>query len=635
MRNLLHSRLPTLVLFFATFIVISLLVRTALLVKAWPELHAGVLDYLTIFGMGIVFDIATAVFFLLPYAFLLLAIPERWNHKRFMTGVRFLLLFSMIGILLFDSVAEYLFWDEFQARFDFIAVDYLVYTSEVVRNIWESYPMAAILSTIAGLTLLASWFLRKPLTKLAQIPSYMRYRNVLATLLVALAVMDFMMIDSSMAHASQNRYVNELSRNGIYSFFAAFRNNQLDYVQYYPTEDPELVSNTLQDLVPESQVDLKNGHLTRKIVSNQPEQRYNVMLVVVESLSAKFLGQFGSTLDLTPQLDKLAQESLLFTNLHATGTRTVRGLEAISLSVPPTPGNSIVKRPNNEGLYNISTEFKKRDYDTRFLYGGYGYFDNMNYFFGNNGFEIVDRSDLTDEEIHFTNAWGVSDEDIFARAIKEADKSTKNGKPFFNMIMTTSNHRPFTYPEGRIDIPSHSGRDGAIKYTDYAIGQLIEQAKKHSWFDNTIFVIVADHCASGAGEAELAVQNYHIPMLFYAPKILKPGKVDILASQIDLAPTLIGVLNFNYQSAFYGRDLLHEGHNINRVLLGNYQKLAYIHGDSVTILSPHHPVEQYHVDMKTGKYLGPVQQPEDAKATIAYYQQASYGFKHGGMRSSQ
>jgi phosphoglycerol transferase MdoB-like AlkP superfamily enzyme len=190
------------------------------------------------------------------------------------------------------------------------------------------------------------------------------------------------------------------------------------------------------------------------------------------------MGKFGNRQNITPNLDKLADNSIFFTNLYAVGTRTVRGLEAITLSVPPSPGSSIIRRPNNQSLFNISTIFNNQGYDVNFIFGGYSYFDNLQNYFQGHGYNIVDRANLKSNEISFSNIWGVADEDILIKSLEIADQSYESGKPFFSLIMTTSNHRPYTFTEGRIDMPSGSGRDAAVKYTDYAIGKFLELAKR-------------------------------------------------------------------------------------------------------------------------------------------------------------
>jgi phosphoglycerol transferase MdoB-like AlkP superfamily enzyme len=179
----------------------------------------------------------------------------------------------------------------------------------------------------------------------------------------------------------------------------------------------------------------------------------------------------------------------------------------------------------------------------------------MSYFFGNNGYKVVDRDELSAKDIDYENIWGVADENLFTLAEREIEKTLAQNKPIFAQVMTTSNHRPFTYPDGRIDIPSHTGRDGAVKYTDYAIGRFIKACSKKPWFQNTMFVIVADHCASSAGKTELPIEKYHIPLFIYSPGNIEPAKMDRLMSQIDIGPTLLGLLNFSYTSKFFGYDI--------------------------------------------------------------------------------
>ncbi|MBU0969597.1 MAG: LTA synthase family protein [Proteobacteria bacterium] len=217
---------------------------------------------------------------------------------------------------------------------------------------------------------------------------------------------------------------------------------------------------TLSDRL-KDQVTGKNGHypgqglynIARRIEEEQAPHKLNVILISVESLSASFLSRFGEQKHITPFMDDWFKKGKLFTNFYATGTRTVRGLEAIPLSIPPTPGRSIVKRPDNDHMYSLGKVFKDKGYDTAFLYGGRGYFDNMNTFFSGNGYRIVDQTGFRDKEVSFKNAWGVSDEDLYDRAIYEANGVYDSKKPFFFHIMTTSNHPPFTYPKGKIDLP--------------------------------------------------------------------------------------------------------------------------------------------------------------------------------------
>ena len=371
---------------------------------------------------------------------------------------------ALFALLVFTACAEYFFWQEFETRFDFVAVDYLVYQREVTENIRQSYPLGIILPAIGMVALLLFAAMKRSIDRCLQQPAPWRRRAAAGCVLLLLPLFSAVCITDSSENISSNRINNKLAMNGIYSFFEALCSNRLEYAERYATRDPLEVSLRLRLAVNSNSSNFTNlpgpvPEIWRTVdKSPGPESRHNVIVVVLESMSSEFLGALGGTKNLTPEMDGLARQGLFFSALYATGTRTVRGLEAIALSAPPTPPVSILKRPNNDGLFTISTPFIQRGYEAAFFYGGYSYFDNMKTFFGGNGFRVIDRSDLSSDEVTFSNAWGVCDEDIYRRVVREADASYQRGRKFFSFIMTTSNHRPFTYPAGKIDIPSGDGQ---------------------------------------------------------------------------------------------------------------------------------------------------------------------------------
>jgi len=389
-------------------------------------------------------------------------------------------------------------------------------------------------------------------------------------------------------------------------------------------------------------------YITNTDSINQPVHP-NVIFICVESLSGKFLNFFGNDLNITPTLDSLANQSLMFTNLYATGTRTVRGMEAITLSIPPTPGRSIVKREDNQDLYTIGEVFRQQGYERNFFYGGDGYFDNMNTFFGGNGFNIIDRgrgflidnsikttrTNIEDSEVTFENAWGVCDGDIYNKVIKMADISHAEGKLFFNFIMTTSNHRPYTYPENKIDIPSGTGRDGAVKYTDYAIKEFLNKAKTKPWYENTVFVIMADHCASSAGKGDLDVMNYRIPGLIFNTPLITPQKIDKLCSQIDVFPTLFELFNWNYESNFFGEDVFKMTEEDERAFIGNYRKLGLLKEDKIMILSDQKKANFYQWNSKDNSLNSLPMDDAFLKEATSYYQVADYLYRNNGLKINE
>ncbi|MBD9602607.1 sulfatase-like hydrolase/transferase [Pseudomonas sp. PDM10] len=619
-----------LLLVTGAWLVIFLLTRTVLLLTHLDEAGSG---FLSVFGIGLLYDLGFIAYAALPMGlYLLLCPPALWRrrgHRWLLQGLLTVSLFAM----LFTSVAEWLFWDEFGVRFNFIAVDYLVYSDEVLNNLLESYPIGTLLSILAVLAIALSFALRKPFNAAldAPLPPLRgRLLNALGLLIVAGLSSQLLSQDSPRAQGG-NAYQNELASNGPYQFFAAFRNNELDYPQFYSSLPPAIVAQQIR-----AELSEPNAHFIgedpqdiRRMIDNPGTVRKpNIVLVTIESFSAKYMGSNGDTRNLTPNLDALRKQSLYFNNFYATGTRTDRGLEAITLAIPPTPGRSIVKRVGREsGFASLGQQLSAVGYDSVFVYGGRGYFDNMNAFFSGNGYRVVDQSSVDESEIHFKNAWGMADEDLYKQTLKLADADYAKQQPFLLQLMTTSNHRPYTYPDNRIDIKSGNGRDGAVKYTDYAIGQFLDQARQKPWFDNTIFVFVADHTAGSAGKEDLPISNYQIPLFIYAPKLIDARETAQLASQIDLAPTLLGLLNLDYQSTFFGRNLLQDNPLPPRVVVGNYQHLGLFDGKNLAILSPRQGLRRHDDALTESRESQATASDPLIVRAITYYQTASYGFK--------
>jgi phosphoglycerol transferase MdoB-like AlkP superfamily enzyme len=498
----------------------------------------------------------------------------------------FITIFLYVLIIVFNSVSEYFFYSEFGLRYNFIAVDYLIYTNEVIGNIMESYPVVPLFLIIFAIASSVTIFIyRKTKTELLTLPNLKQKFILLGSFLI-LAAISLLGLHFTTKLTASNVFEEEIQANGLPKFYWAFTHNELDYFQFYPKIDQKTVEQTF--LSQFSQPELK-----RNITSDQPELKKNVVLISIESLSADFMEHYGNTQKLTPFLDSLADRSLMFTNLYATGNRTVRGLEALTLCIPPTAGESIIKRENNKNKFTTGSIFKSKGYDVKFLYGGYSYFDNMQDFFAGNGYGIVDRNNFKPEEITFANVWGVADEDMAKKAIQTMNQESRSGKPFFNHWMTVSNHRPFTYPNGKVDIPGDAkSREGGVKYTDYALRKFFEMARKQEWYKNTVFVIISDHCASSAGDTELPLDKYRIPALIFSEGFVTPQKFTKTMSQIDVMPTLLGLLNFNYQSKFLGQDALKKEFQ-PKAYIATYEDLGLIKDNYLTVISPVRKIRQY------------------------------------------
>ncbi len=564
--------------------------------------------------LGMLRDVPVVLMLSWPWALFEIVFSRKWADR-----LRWPLLAIYVFTLIFVGVSEGVFWEEFSVRFNFIAVDYLVFTTEVIGNIRQSYPVGKIFSGLSVLTLLVVWSLRRPVRTAVTAEAGRAPQSGWALgLMLGVCVIAYKM---PLPEFSSNAFANELADNGWRSFIAAARQNKLDYRQFYATRPDAEVMADLQRLSGRGQVSASNTGLIK--AGSKPAQQPNVVIIMMESMSAEYMETFGNNQGITPNLDRLGKEGMLFTRLYATGTRTVRGLEALSAALPPQPGAAVVRWPNITNLNTLGSTLAARGWEPNFIYGGYGMFDNMNSYFESQAYKVTDRKSFKEGLVQFENIWGVADEHLFDQVLINMDKDTAAGKHVFAHIMTTSNHRPFTYPDGRIDIPSPAKREGGVKYADYAIGRFFEMAKKKPWFDNTIFLIVADHCASSSGKSKIPVFRYHIPAIIYAPKLVAPKQVDTLASQIDLAPTLLAMLGLEGDDHFVGRDILKTPPEEGRALLSTYQNLGYMKGNVMTVLQPKRKIETFRIsaDGKEAQLIAT--EPKMAEEAIAYFQGAA------------
>jgi phosphoglycerol transferase MdoB-like AlkP superfamily enzyme len=600
-------------------------------IGAAPALHALL--------RGFWFDLITLAWLTAPLLIVSALLPARVRGSRFMHTLRWVTLWFVAVLLLFGAVSEAVFWEEFSTRFNFIAVDYLIYTQEVIGNIMQSYPVGMMVGGMALSAAVLVLLLRRCVA-FEHTPRSMKVRGAMVAAALLLPSASWQLAELEQMEGSGNAYADELAGNGLFSLAAAMHRNELDYQRWYATLPQEEADDVLRDLhverLPLSATDqpsaMDDPPHDKVPFSRRPR---NVVLVTIESLSAEYVGAYGATTGLTPELDRIAAEGLRFTEVFATGTRTVRGLEALSLGTPPVPGQAIVRRTHNNDLSTLGELLAPQGVVPMFIYGGYGYFDNMNSYFRGNDYKIIDRTDFPKDGIVFENVWGVADEVLYANALHALNEMAAAGKPFFAQIMTTSNHRPYTYPDGRIDVPSPGGRRGAVKYTDWAIGEFIREAKQQPWFADTLFVFVADHCAAVAGRTRLPVAKYLIPLIFYAPHLLQPGEYKERISQIDLAPTLIEIMGKNGDDHFFGRSFFESEEPLDRAFISNYQDLGYLRGDLLTVLSPRRVVRAYKVDPVTLESTPTEVDPQLAREAIAYYQTAASAFKQGRLQHSE
>ena len=647
--NFLPKRFHLLKTFSLTVLSFSFVVRVILYTLSFEFIDFSILKLLRIFITGFLFDLGSLSYLLSIYAIYLLIVPVKFYGKKLDRIVQKFFYGFFLFFYIFSFLAEVPFWQEYQRRFNFIAVDYLLYTYEVIENIHQSLPLPLLISIILVLVFVSIFFARK---KEAYKNTFNNNNGFLRKLYPSLVIfltfgIFHFFINNNDAEFSSNNNENELSKSGIYAFFSAYKSNELNFNEFYNT-----LSEDETDKILKNDLNYNNTKFNSNINSifrleenSEPEQKPNVIFIGLESMSASFLKRYGNTLNLTPAIDSLLKKSISFSNMYATGTRTIRGLESITLSIPPTPGRSIVKRSNNDDLFTIGEVFKQKGYSRTFFYSGDSHFDNMFNYFGKNGFDIVDRKKnfrlnkklattrtrIQDNEVTFENAWGICDGDLYDVVLKQADKKAKTKEPFFFLMMTSSNHNPYTFPEGVIS-SNEKTRHNAVKYSDKTFEDFFKKAITKPWFSNTVFVIISDHCAYSAGRTELNVKNHHIPAFIFNLKNHTPKEINKLSSQIDIFPTLFGYLNWSYQSNFFGLDINKMNPNQERAFIANHRKVGLLKNDQLTVLETQKKHSSYKADIENNTLISADLDSLLLKQTISYYQTAFNLFKNDKLK---
>ena len=619
------------------FLAVSLLTRLVLIGQDHALATDGPLHVLAALGAGAVFDLLAGLWLIVPALLYLTVVPERWFRSRAQRVLLFLGIGAFLYGLLFVAVVESFFFAEFDGRFNFVAVDYLMYPTEVVTNIWESYPTGVILGVLAVACLGLLFAMRRPLRVAWHRPArwwqragfFFGYGCCLATLTLA--------VPPGLAHVSDDRPLNEIASNGYYSFWEALLGSNAPYEGMYATRNDATIHQRLRRLLDEPAAvpaSFAPDSTLRHVRALGPERRMNVVVVLEESLGSEFIGALHPRpVSLTPSYDALAREGTLLTNAYSTGNRTIRAIEATTSSLPPLPGVSVVRRPQSEGLFTLPALLRDRGYQTLWVYGGRALFDGMGRYLRNNGVDrIVEQKDFPPDT--FKTAWGVCDEAIFDRALTEMDAMQASGRPFYTLILSVSNHRPFLFPENGIRYdPSLHRRENAVRYADHAFGRFMAQARTHAFFSNTLFVVMGDHGARVYGAAEIPLASYQVPVLFYAPGVIPAGaRIGILASSLDVPPTLLGVLGFEYDSRFFGHDLFRIDPAQGRALMTHNNDIALMRDSRMAVLGLQESTSLY--DLQPDGTLAPVSKPdaqgrELIEDAIAYYDGADQQYRSG------
>lgn len=555
-------------------------------------------DFLTIMMNGVRVDISSLCY--------LFSVPVLISLISYLSGKGRLLLRTFLTLWYIPSICLLVYLEvitptfilEYDLRPNRLLIEYLIYPKEVFSMLWTGYKLEAFTSLLALiLTAIVALKLFKYSWKWGT-KSNIKYRVGISIILVLLI---FLGARSSLGHRplnpammsfSTDHLLNDLTLNSAYSAAFALKQMSLENPssKYYGEMDQAKIIDLVRENTTINTQNFNNYNFPTRSMrtasySGKPK---NLVILLQESLGARYVGHLGG-LPLTPNLDALMDEGWNFTNLYATGTRSVRGIEAVITGFTPTPSRSVVKLDKSQrDFFTIAKLLGNNGYHTQFIYGGESHFDNMKSFFLGNGFsDIVDSDDF--EKIDFEGSWGASDGDLYDQADLEFEDLSKQDSPFFSLVFTSSNHSPYEYPNGTIDQydEEKNTRNNAAKYSDYALGRFIEKAKSSSYWKDTVFLVVADHDSRVAGASLVPIEHFKIPGVILGESIT-PRSDDRLVSQIDLPSTLLSLIGVSGLTPMLGNDLTREIPVSKQRAMMQYDKnFAYMTPDAVTILQPH------------------------------------------------
>lgn len=533
------------------------------------------------FANGMRFDLRVVALAVLPLVLALLSV--RTMRARCAQVTWLTVVASITG---FIGIVELDFYREFNQRLNGLAIEYMKEDPGTVSSmIWHGFPVVRYLLAWALVTGLMygvfRWFDQRCASSAVAGAKSAHWAKRLIFFLVLLPIVvvaarGTLRQGSPLrwgdAYTTDSPFINALGLNGTLTFTDAVRAHFSEQRRnVWKTDLSEQVARetvrTLLLLPTETPYDIDAAPV-RRVMHNSELSRLpvkNVVVVLMESFAGRYVGALGSQLNITPNFDALTKEGVLFTRFFSNGTHTHQGMFATMGCFPNLPGfEYLMKTPESHQQFSgLPQLLANRGFDDIYVYNGDFMWDNQRGFFGAQGMSrFIGRTDYVNP-VFSDPTWGVSDQDMFDRAAQELAKMPAE-KPFYALLQTLSNHTPYALPKQLPVAPvtdqgSFNEHLTAMRYSDWALGQFFEKARKEPYFNNTLFIVVGDHgFASDIQLTEMNLTRFHVPMLMIAPGIQKlAGKTrDTIASQVDIAPTVLGRLGGTVPHQCWGRDLL-------------------------------------------------------------------------------
>lgn len=520
-------------------------------------------------------------------------------------------------LILMPEVSSAQFIYEYDTRPNRLFTDYLKHPNEVFSMLWKAYRLTLILGV--GFVVLSTYGIFYLLNSQGQELLQAAWWLEALFFLVGLVVL-FGLIRGTLKHRPINPstvaycgdgMINTLPLNSLYSVLYALysikneRSAQDVYGKMEPAQVYALVnqaanieplSNALRipswhQQTPAHEVRVQEGY-AQAVQTSSTKRRYkNIVLIVQESLGAQYIGGLGGQ-DLSPEFDKLLNQGWCFERCYATGTRSVRGLEAVSSGFPPTISDAVLRLSKSQSrFFTLAQLLKDYDYRTSFIYGGEAHFDNMKSFFLGNGFkQLYEQPDFKNPA--FVGTWGASDEDMFATLHDVLSQDLE--VPKLSLAFTVTNHTPWEYPEGRVTPAGEPASvENSVRYVDWCMGDFFKKAQQSPYWQDTLFLVVADHDSRVWGKTLVPLRHFHIPALILGGDVPVQRDKRII-SQLDLPVTLLSLAGIQAEHPMIGRDLTQEAkETVGRAMMQYNDNYGYLAGDILTVLCPLKPAQQF------------------------------------------
>jgi phosphoglycerol transferase MdoB-like AlkP superfamily enzyme len=527
-------------------------------------------DILYALFMGFRFDTVISGYILLLPTLLFLIGELIPATNKFLEKVSFIWIYIVYLVAFFICAADLPYFLQFNSRITVAALNWTDTPAMMLKIIFQDIRNYPYLFLFLLSSVLFYWWLKRMSRNAFRNQSNLE-KKISTQIIFYSAAMLFLVVGIrgrigtkspirwGTAFFSQHMFANQVGLNPVFTFGRSWLDSRKPESAHLNYMDEKTANENTRNFLGISNQPILHSPIARQISAGQPEKKYNVILIIMESMAAAKMGVFGNTNNLTPHLDSIAAHSIFFSNFYSSGTHTFNGVYSTLFGMPSLPGKQTMKDLENQQPFSgIAKILSQRNYSTVFFCTHDEQFDNMGGFCTSNGFQkIVSQKDYPAEKVLST--LGVPDHVMFDESLSYLDKMHQTGQPFFAAYLTGSDHAPYIIPR---DIPfqpkSNNMQQNATAYADWSVNHFLEQCHKQSWADSTIFIITADHGSIMQPVYDADLSMTHTFLIIHAPYIIDPKQIKNLGGQVDIFPTLMGVLNGTYINNTPGINLLSE-----------------------------------------------------------------------------